>query len=279
MTFSVLEETHDYRIETVMTFPNCQCDFSLVCSMPCLIEEIEERNVLQRVTVKTILPDLIVTPISQAEFESHYSQFLELPAKEKQHRIQKLLIHCLQSNQRRNDGISLRIASESDLFSFPVEKALQLIRQDVSWSNWRTKCLALLVCGVLYQYSKYRSALLQHLQKMVFTEVIFDSHKEVRLCLYQLMEKVDQRDEEFQSACIEWLDCLISVEHARIENCLVWTRRIQSCLPQVVHHPIQKYLSLCLETPSNSLHYESRICASLHILRGVSSERIDVNDE
>ena len=235
--------------------------------MPCLIEVINEGNECRRVSVKNLFPDLIVAPISQTDLESQFTQFKTMSTKEKQHTIQKLLIYCLRSAQDQTDGISLLITSASSKFQSGI--ALQLISEDVSWMNWKSKCLSLLLCPVIYRNPELRKSLLQQLQQIIYTEIIFDMHEEVRICLYQLMEIIGTEDISFQSACTDWLDCLISVEHSISSSCLPRIDRIRSCRPSPSQHHIQEHISRCLETASSSLHYNSIIHTSLYILHGV----------
>lgn len=235
--------------------------------MPCLIEVINEGNECRRVSVNSLFPDLIVAPISQTELESQFEQFRAMSTKEKQYTIQKLLIYCLRSTQDRTDGISLFLTSASSNALSTI--ALQLIGEDVSWMNWKSKCLSLLLCPVIYRNPELRKSLLQQLQQVIYTEIIFDMHEEVHICLYQLMEIIETEDASFQSACTDWLDCLISIEHSISSSCIPWIDRIQNCRPSPSQHHIQEHISRCIETPSNSLHYNSIIHTSLYILHGV----------
>ena len=236
--------------------------------MSCLIEVIDEENECRRISVRSLFPDLIVAPISQAELVNQYTQFKAMSTKEKQHTIQKLLIYCLRSSQERTDGVSLFI--EPIESKSPSTMALQLIGEDVSWINWKSKCLSLLLCPVIYRNSELRKSLLQQLQQVIYTEVIFDMHEEVHICLYQLMEIIDKDDTSFQSTCTDWIDCLISIENATSSYCLSWIKRIRNSRPSSSQHHIEEHISRCIETPSNSLHYNSIIHTSLYILHGVS---------
>ena len=136
-----------------------------------------------------------------------------------------------------------------------------LIQDNTCWLQWRTKCLALLICTELHMDSQEMNLFYNFLNSCIYSTIILDDHEEVWICLFQLIEQLDKRKG------VDWIDCMRSVE----ENRQMSRPSVSAWLKSFtfpVHH-FKECLKVCIETPRESLHYDQQIHYHLHILEGV----------
>lgn len=197
-----------------------------------------------------IVQEVVLTAINADSIQTSCLRFKELSQSEKRHDIQQLLVNCLRyvkshpdCNQEIRDVIRI------------------LIQDNTCWIHWRTKCLALLICTELHMDSQEMNSFYRFLNGCIYSAIILDDHEEVWICLFQLIEQLDKRKG------VDWIDCMRSVEENRQMSRPFISTWLKS-FTFSVHH-FKECLTVCIETPKESLHYDQQIHYCLHILEGV----------
>lgn len=220
-------------------------------AMVTLIEELDDADCKRRITMQDIIQDVVLTAINAESIQISWKRFKELSQNEKRYAIQQLLVICLRY-----------VKSHPNCSQESRDVVQHIIQDNNCWVQWRTKCLALLLCSELHMDSQEMNSLYHFLNSCIYSAIILDDHEEVWICLFQLIEQSETRG-------VDWIDCMRSVE----ENRKVYRPSISAWLKSFtfpVHH-FRECLSVCIETSKDSLHYDQQIHYCLHILEGVKN--------
>lgn len=223
-----------------------------------LIEEIGNLECKRRVSLPDIVQDVVLTVISTESIQTSCLKFRNLSQSEKRHNIQQLLVNCVRY-----------VKSCPNCEQEVRDMMWMLIKDNTCWLQWRTKCLALLLCSAMHIDSQQIDSFCIFLNSFIYSGIILDDHDEVWICLFQLMEQLDKRK------IADWVDCMRSVEeHRQMSRPAIsaWLRSFTFPL-----HHFKECLTLCIDTPKEALHYDQQIHYYLHILEGVRAG-MNLND-
>ena len=234
-----------------------------------LIEVIEEDLSCPTLSPRDIMNDVIVAPISLVELQNECTLFLKKNSTTQRHEIQVLLFRiaiCLQNQQ--NQGIQENSIQDSLI---PFEEIMKILQSSFSLSQWRNKCLVLLICSSLVYYSKIREEVIVFIQSIAYS-LVCDSHEEICICFCQFMEILIQLSATPSILLFDW-NALFHTKQLKKEwKEDTWLNRIDHLLQQK-NIPLQAHFhSLLLQLTQLSkdfLSYENTIHSLLDILLGV----------